>query len=546
MNKDTILLSFQLRTSFRTVAVVPILSLLVFCVVPCLASPNNGTATESFFNATPGPVSTRAASESPSFFGWKKRFYQFAPHTGKEDLGQTFTTQSGSDRPVKYIAPVQAGIVPSGRAPSATTPAPQTQSRAPASGQSVSHPFMQREFTEYTNPLLNNWGPPTYGIPFRHTLPHDPNPAGMNPLSFTDAPYLTGATPPSDLVQHALRLAASQRTAEKILDPSLQAVQAAYLGAAQQTADAASMAAAGSFDANMISTSRPLINVANELTATPVQRNQPHRTVAQAIWIVQQMYNRFFLPLAVLLLLVGAVATQTTTFVKYTFTDTSQEQIAHRPLEGILRSVIAVFLIGGIQLTVSYFIDFGNAMTEPVKQAIDSATIASWSQKITNPTKNMSQAQIDARNSSESSAAATMRAVFGSVQALLNTALMVLSVYQLVMVCYLYLLGPIAAAMFAWPEGMGSLFQPVFSSWLNGLSNLVLWRFWWCVILLCMSTRIQWLQDIGSYSPNSPWEPIVYTAFLIMLTYVPFAALDFRPGDMVDSLLEKATNKNGN
>ena len=122
---------------------------------------------------------------------------------------------------------------------------------------------------------------------------------------------------------------------------------------------------------------------------------------------------------------------------------------------------------------------------------------------------------------------------------------MVLTVYQMVMICYLYLLGPIAAAMFAWPAGVGKLFRPVFSSWLNGLTDLVLWRFWWCIILLCMATRIQWLKDIGSYNPSSEWEPLVYTAFMVMLTYVPFAALDFKPGDMVDSLLEKAAANKG-
>ncbi len=108
-------------------------------------------------------------------------------------------------------------------------------------------------------------------------------------------------------------------------------------------------------------------------------------------------------------------------------------------------------------------------------------------------------------------------------------------------VCYLFLLGPVAAAMFAWPEGVGSLFRPIFANWVNALCDLVLWRFWWCIILLCMCTRINWLKDIGSYDPSSAWEPIVYTAFMVMLAYVPFSALEFRPGDMVDSLLEKAT-----
>ncbi len=490
---------------------------------PCLAAPlTNGSTTQS---------------QPPSFFGWKEVFYKFAPHTRREDLDQSFTTESGTDKTATYSAPAQGGITTSGREPSVTTSTPKTEAQAAANGQTVQHNIIQRASTEYKNPLLNEWDGPTHSDPFRHIVKHNPDPAGMNSQSLKDPPYLTGGTPASDYVQHALRLSAAQRTAEKILDPNLQSAEAAYLGAAQQTADATSKDASGSFDANVSTSSSPLINVANESAATPAQGNAKTRTISQAIWIVQQMYKRLFLPLSILLLLVGAVATQTTSYVKDSFVESDH----HRPLEGILRSVIAIFLIGSIQLAVSYFIDFGNAMTDPVKQAVDTGEINSWSDQVTDSTRNMTAAEIETRNKSESTAASTTRAVFGSVQALLNTALMVLTVYQLVMVCYLFLLGPIAAALFAWPEGVGSLFRPVFPNWLNGLSNLVLWRFWWCVILLCMATRIQWLKELGSYNANSPWEPIVYTAFLVMLTYVPFAALDFKPGDLVDSLLEKAS-----
>ncbi len=136
--------------------------------------------------------------------------------------------------------------------------------------------------------------------------------------------------------------------------------------------------------------------------------------------------------------------------------------------------------------------------------------------------------------------AATTRAIFTFAASFLNYGIMVLLAYQVVIVCYLYLMGPIAAAFYAWPGGIGSLFKPVFNNWLNALLNLVLWRFWWCTIVLCMVTRINWLQDIGMYDPTSQWEPLVYTAFLVMLAYVPFHALEFRPGDMVDQIMDKA------
>jgi hypothetical protein len=480
-------------------------------------------------------------AKTPSFFGEKEIFYQFAPHTRKEDLYPRHPVEDGTDKCVTYVAPIQSGTTLSGSAPTVTTPLPETQALQTPAEQIVAHPFIQREISIYPNPLLNNWGPPIHGIPFLHVLPHDPPPNGMNPESFKDRPYMTGATFASDMVQHCLRLAAAQRTAEKILDPNLQSAEAAFQGSTQQAADACSGDATGAFKANMCTASSALINVANENAATPAKGTDTNRTVPQAIWIVQQMYKAFFLPLGLLLLLVGAVLTQTTNYIKASFINSS----ASRPFEGILRALIAVFLIAAIQLMVSYSIDFGNAMTEAVKQAIDLSSIQQWSQEITDPTKNMTASQIAARNRSESTAAATTRMVFGTAQAILNTALMVLTVYQLIMVCYLYLFGPIAAAMYAWPEGVGSLFRPVFSNWLNGLSDLVLWRFWWCVILLCMATRIQWLKDMGSYNPSSAWEPLVYIAFMVMLTYVPFAALDFKPGDMVDSLMEKASASKG-
>jgi hypothetical protein len=482
---------------------------------------------------------SKQVEETPSFFKNKQIFYQFAPHTGKEDLNPPHPVESGTDKTATYAAPVQSGTTLSGSAPTATTAVPITQALETAFETNVPHPFIQREISIYPDPLLNNWGPPIHGIPFLHVLPHNPPPNGMNPESLKDKPYMTGATFASDLVQHCLRLAAAQRTAEKILDPNLQTAEAAYQGTTQQAADACEGDATGAFDANTNTASSDLINVANEFAAVPAKSNEASRTLPQAIWIVQQMYKEFFLPLGLLLLLVGAVLTQTTNYVRASFLNPS----VGKPLEGILRSIVAIFMISAIQLIVSYSIDFGNAMTNAVKQEIDFGAIKTWSNQITNPTKGMTASQVDARNKSESTAASTTRMVYGMAQALLNMGLMVLTVYQLVMICYLYLLGPIAAAMFAWPDSVGSLFRPVFTNWLNGLSDLVLWRFWWCVILLCMATRIQWLKDIGSYNPTSPWEPLVYTAFLVMLTYVPFSALDFKPGDMVDSLIEKASAK---
>ena len=60
-----------------------------------------------------------------------------------------------------------------------------------------------------------------------------------------------------------------------------------------------------------------------------------------------------------------------------------------------------------------------------------------------------------------------------------------------------------------------------------------------------MCVRIQWLKDMVEYNPNSPWAGVVYTAFVVMLTYIPFMPFEFKPGAMVSSLLAKAGQASG-
>ncbi len=52
------------------------------------------------------------------------------------------------------------------------------------------------------------------------------------------------------------------------------------------------------------------MNVANEASGTPTVSFAPYKTISQAVWMVQQMYKNFSIPLAILLLLPGAVITQ--------------------------------------------------------------------------------------------------------------------------------------------------------------------------------------------------------------------------------------------
>jgi hypothetical protein len=101
-------------------------------------------------------------------------------------------------------------------------------------------------------------------------------------------------------------------------------------------------------------------------------------------------------------------------------------------------------------------------------------------------------------------------------------------------------MGPIAAALYAWPGSVGKLFKPVFINWVNSVVTLSLWRFWWVLIIFVFVTRIHWLTEIGEYVPNTEWEAMMLVVFLVMMMYVPFAPFEVKPGEMVDKILDKA------
>ncbi len=74
------------------------------------------------------------------------------------------------------------------------------------------------------------------------------------------------------------------------------------------------------------------------------------------------MRNRVFMPMAILILLVGAVAQQGVAMVVGGVPLVKLEQTADGPWEGIMRSIIAIFLIPASYLVVNYGIDVANSM----------------------------------------------------------------------------------------------------------------------------------------------------------------------------------------
>jgi hypothetical protein len=408
-----------------------------------------------------------------------------------------------------------------------------------------------------------------------------------------------------------------------------------------------------------------LINVANERAAVPTSGTTGGQTFEEAVFIVQQMYKQIFVPMAILFLLPGAVLTQVKGLVTRGFLKGDEDSA--NPFTGMIRALIAIFLIPATQLIVSYSIDVGNALAweirDPSKHWIDDQALLNWASEQTfnppvgnvknaiappNQGKNFpggggqqgqpagsnaaQQAVSDgisrtgntkpeyrdqrqngtggpesilqggstgggggpfgistgpfinpaAGNSfisalndffnflfgqpglpegSETNAvggegkaagqvenkvikedqlwlSGAMQAGFNSSAYFMGYGLTVLGAYQIVFMCYLFLLGPIAACFYAWPSGIGTLFKKVFSNWLDAVVVLALWRFWWCVILAVMTQRLAFVHP----NPGSPSEMMVFNCFLALLLYVPFQPFNFHPGPIVAKVLEKAAS----
>ncbi|HNB23649.1 MAG TPA: hypothetical protein PKZ32_14595 [Candidatus Melainabacteria bacterium] len=278
------------------------------------------------------------------------------------------------------------------------------------------------------------------------------------------------------------------------------------------------------------------INVANEAVGTSGSTRAPFRPVSQAIGMVQKMYKHVYLPMALLLLLPGAVILQMKLMISQ-FANPDEDSQGG-PLGHILRAMIALFLIPSTQLIMSYSIDVGNSMTYSIAQQFTANEIVQWAigQQEAKEAKGQLKDGLDPQEFKDQ----TFQMASGMINMSMGVGLLILAAFQLAMSCYLFLMGPIAAALYAWPGSVGRLFKPVFINWVNAVVTLSLWRFWWILIVFVMVTRISWLKEIGEYVPNTEWEGLMLMCFMVMMMYVPFAPFELKPGELVDRLLEKA------
>lgn len=391
--------------------------------------------------------------------------------------------------------------------------------------------------------VLNNIGPPDKPL-----LPHLFYPGGIArvlipPGYYKDVlPIITKGGPVSDAEFAILSQKAAILQADGQLDLPLETVKAKTHSEMQGVLDTGGQVAQQSFTAGLAELTKPIPNPSAANPSNP------------GLQKVNKMYFAFFLPLAILLLLPGAAASST----QFIMRNAGLLQVGNDNVFSFLqRPLIALFMMAACPLFVGIAIDVGNAMTSAVASNLDEQAILQWFESNTNklslapPPGGVTPAAVAGVATGTASTSAVVDtamsasqalkgAVMNTSSALLTNAVQILTVFQLVLVAYLYVMGPIACAMWVYPDSNIAYFRRALGSWLNGIICLVLWKFVWAVILLCIQSRLTWLKEIGAPAGDADWESFMLVAFLTLLAIAPAACFSFNPGSYVDAVLAKA------
>ena len=239
----------------------------------------------------------------------------------------------------------------------------------------------------------------------------------------------------------------------------------------------------------------------------------------------QQIRDQLFIPMAILLLLPGAVLAQ----VKAIVAQGSPVLGDTNPWEGILRSIIAIFLIPGTFLVINYGIDVSNSITLTIAQEYkrifgsdmyddaqcgmlrafpvnpmrrnDNAMIASEEPKLPNgptawdPYEALSLnvrkydpcAKIDqtmVKDERQRDIKKITRLMMNGANVGMSGTWNVMCAFQMAFLYYLWCMGPIAAALWVWPLGR---MRGALPSWIEGVITLCFWSLFWNTVVLLMA-----------------------------------------------------------
>jgi hypothetical protein len=238
----------------------------------------------------------------------------------------------------------------------------------------------------------------------------------------------------------------------------------------------------------------------------------------------QTIRDQLFIPIAVLLLLPGAVLAQ----VKAIVSQSSPVLGETNPFEGIIRSIVAIFLIPGTFLVINYGIDVSNSITFTIADEytrifgtdmyVDAQCAEARAFPINAPQSNSNAmrgsetpatsndtsgwgpyealnlglrqydpcANIDISNSPDEEvrdAKKIARLMTNGTNCTLTLMWNTLCAFQMAFLYYLWCMGPIAAALWVWPL---QKLRGALPSWIEGVITLCFWSLFWntCVLLL--------------------------------------------------------------
>lgn len=237
--------------------------------------------------------------------------------------------------------------------------------------------------------------------------------------------------------------------------------------------------------------------------------------------------NQLFMPMAILLLLPGAVLSQVKAIVASGMPVLGEVN----PLDGILRTIIAVFMIPATYLVLNYGIDISNSLaytvftgygtifgTSMYQDAIDAEKMANPQGPTTNAMANVtppssSNGTTQTQPTSNSNFN-SMGFIYGLSNLSFSSAWNILCAFQVAYLRFLWCVGPIVAAFWAWP--MQSL-RGALPSWISGVITVCFWNFFWNTLVLVVA--------VSKYNPQVDMSFMVAANFIANV--LPFFAFKF-------------------
>ncbi len=241
-------------------------------------------------------------------------------------------------------------------------------------------------------------------------------------------------------------------------------------------------------------------------------------------------WNRFrdgvFVPIGILLLLPGAVMTQVRAIMAQ-----GNSVLGHvSPIEGISRSLIAVFLIPGSYLIVNYAVDLANSFNftiaqeyrnmcgtdmyhdamcaeirafgvrylsendgslqtpdpdlAPINHGIFSRAEGRLWGKLNDPCAHLFLVPANRDDASMPSSTIAARSVLFSTNAATCTGWTICCAFQTAFFYYLFFVGPVFAGLWVWPM---KVFRDAFGIWVEGVITLCFWSFFWATTILLIA-----------------------------------------------------------